>query len=77
MSVAVSLRVADYYTQGSRWFFRLHEKGGRYNVVPAHHTAQAYSTPTSRPPASAKTTAAALSVPKLRAQAARCAPEIA
>ena len=21
---------------------RLHEKGGRYNVVPAHHTAQAY-----------------------------------
>ena len=42
MSVAVSLRVADYYTQGPRWFFRLHEKGGRYNVVPAHHTAQAY-----------------------------------
>ena len=42
MSVAVSLRVADYYTQGPRWFFRLHEKGGRYNVVPAHHTAHAY-----------------------------------
>ena len=42
MSVAVSLRVADYYTQGPRWFFRLHEKRGRYNVVPAHHTAQAY-----------------------------------
>ena len=42
VSAAVSLRVADYYTQGSRSFFRLHEKGGRYNVVPAHHTAQAY-----------------------------------
>ena len=42
MSAAVSLRVADYYTQGPRSFFRLHEKGGRYNVVPAHHTAQEY-----------------------------------
>ena len=42
VSAAVSLRVADYYTQGPRSWFRLHEKGGRYNVVPAHHTAQAY-----------------------------------
>ena len=42
MSAAVSLRVADYYTQGPRSFFRLHEKGGRDNVVPAHHTAQEY-----------------------------------
>ena len=33
---------ARSYTQGPRSFFRLHEKGGRYNVVPAHHTAQAY-----------------------------------
>ena len=42
VSAAVALRVADYYTQGKRSFFRLHEKGGRYNVVPAHHAAQAY-----------------------------------
>ena len=42
MSAPVSLRVTDYFTQGPRSFFRLHEKGGRYNVVPAHHTAQAY-----------------------------------
>ena len=42
VSAAVALRVADYYTQGPRSFFRLHEKGGRYNVVPAHHAAQAY-----------------------------------
>ena len=42
VSAAVSLRVVDYYTQGRRSSFRLHEKGGRYNVVPAHHTAQAY-----------------------------------
>ena len=42
VSAAISLRVGDYYTQGQRTFFRLHEKGGRYNVVPAHHTAQGY-----------------------------------
>ena len=34
--------VADYYAQGKRSFFRLHEKGGRYNVVPPHHLAQEY-----------------------------------
>ena len=33
VSAAVSMSVADYYTQGPRSFFRLHEKGGRYNVV--------------------------------------------
>ena len=37
VSAAVSMRVADYYTQGKRSFFRLHEKGGKYLVVPAHH----------------------------------------
>ena len=42
ITAAVSMRVADYYTQGSRSFFRLHEKGGRYNVVPTHHSAQEY-----------------------------------
>ena len=42
VSAAVSMSVADYYTQGPRSFFRFHEKGGRYNVVPVHHTAQAY-----------------------------------
>ena len=42
VTAAVSMRVADYYTQGPRSFFRLHEKGGRYNVVPAHHSAQTY-----------------------------------
>ena len=42
VTAAVSMRVSDYYTQGPRSFFRLHEKGGRYNVVPAHHSTQAY-----------------------------------
>ena len=42
VSAAVAMRVADYYTQGKRSFFRLHEKGGKYLVVPAHHVGQAY-----------------------------------
>ena len=44
VSAAVALRVADYYTQGETqsFFVGLHEKGGRYNVVPAHHVAQGY-----------------------------------
>ena len=42
ITAAVSMRVADYYTQGRRSFFWLHEKGGRYNVVPAHHLAREY-----------------------------------
>ena len=41
VTAAISMRVADYYTQGPRFFSRLHEKGGRYNMVPAHHSAQA------------------------------------
>ena len=42
VSAAVAMKVADYYTQGKRSFFRLHEKGGKYHVVPAHHLAQQY-----------------------------------
>ena len=42
VSAALAMRVADYYTQGKRSYFRLHEKGGKFLVVPAHHTAQAY-----------------------------------
>ena len=42
VSAAVKMRVADYYTQGKRSFFKLHEKGGKYNQVPAHHVAQEY-----------------------------------
>ena len=30
VAAAVSMRVGDYYTQGSRVYFRYHEKGGRY-----------------------------------------------
>ncbi len=42
VSAAVRMQVSDYYTQGRRSFFRLHEKGGKHHVVPAHHVAQEY-----------------------------------
>ena len=31
-----------YYRQGKRWWLRLHEKGGKFHQVPAHHNAEAY-----------------------------------
>ena len=42
VSAAVSMRVEDYYQNGKRWWFRLHEKGGKRHEVPAHHNAEAY-----------------------------------
>jgi integrase len=36
------MRVEDYYQNGKRWWFRLHEKGGKRHEVPAHHNAEAY-----------------------------------
>lgn len=45
VSAAVSMRVDDYYADGKRYSFRLHEKGGRVHVVPAHHTAEEYLDP--------------------------------
>jgi integrase len=36
------MRVEDYYAVGKRWWFRLHEKGGKRHEVPAHHNAEAY-----------------------------------
>lgn len=42
VTAVASMTVADYYTQGKRSYFRLHEKGGKYNVIPAHHVVQEY-----------------------------------
>ena len=42
VSAAVGMRVADYYPQGRRMWFRLHEKGGKHHEVPAHHNAEIY-----------------------------------
>lgn len=42
VSAAVGMKVEDYYQNGKRWWFRLHEKGGKRHEVPAHHNAEAY-----------------------------------
>ena len=36
------MRVRDYYPNGKRWWIRLHEKGGKFHEVPAHHNAEVY-----------------------------------
>src|ERR1700722_3061447 len=36
------MKVEDYYTEGRRAWFRLHEKGGKCHEVPAHHNAENY-----------------------------------
>ena len=38
----VGMNVEDYYRQGKRWWLRLHEKGGKFHQVPAHHNAEEY-----------------------------------
>jgi integrase/recombinase XerD len=42
VSATVNMKVEDYYQTGKRWWFRLHEKGGKRHEVPAHHNADAY-----------------------------------
>ena len=32
------MNVGDFYRQGMRYFFRLHEKGGKEHEVPGHHS---------------------------------------
>lgn len=38
----VGMNVEDYYPQGKRWWVRLHEKGGKFHDVPAHHNLETY-----------------------------------
>jgi integrase/recombinase XerD len=42
VSAIVNMKVRDYYPQGKRYWIRLHEKGGKFHEVPAHHTAEKY-----------------------------------
>jgi site-specific recombinase XerD len=42
VSAVTQMRVEDYFQQGKRWWFRLHEKGGKYHEVPAHHKAEEF-----------------------------------
>ncbi len=40
--IYVGVRCADYYVEGRKAWFRLHEKGGKRHEVPAHHNAADY-----------------------------------
>ncbi len=42
VGAVVGMRVEDYYQVGRRSWLRLHEKGGKFHEVPAHHNAEAY-----------------------------------
>ena len=42
IGAVVGMRVEDYYQNGKRWWLRLHEKGGKFHEMPAHHNAESY-----------------------------------
>jgi site-specific recombinase XerC len=42
VSATVGMRIEDYYQNGKRSWLRLHEKGGKFHEVPAHHNAEAW-----------------------------------
>lgn len=42
VSAVLGMKVGDYFPQGRRMWFRLHEKGGMLHDVPAHHKAEEY-----------------------------------
>jgi integrase/recombinase XerD len=42
VSAVIGMRVEDYYPNGKRWWFRLHEKGVKFHEVTAHHKAEEY-----------------------------------
>jgi len=41
VGAVVQMNVEDYYAVGKRFWFRLHEKGGKFHEVPVHHSAEA------------------------------------
>jgi len=42
VGAVVAVRMEDYYPQGKRWWVRLHEKGGKFHEMPAHHNLEEY-----------------------------------
>jgi site-specific recombinase XerC len=42
VGAVVGMTVDDYYSEGKRWWLRLHEKGGKRHDMPAHHKLEAY-----------------------------------
>ncbi len=42
VGAALGMKLEDFYTERTKGWFRLHEKGGKRHEVPAHHNAAAY-----------------------------------
>ena len=42
VSAVIAMKVEDYYPNGKRWWLRLHEKGGKFHELPAHHALEEY-----------------------------------
>lgn len=42
IGAVVAMDVGDYFQQGKKWWFRLHEKGGKQHELPAHHKAEEF-----------------------------------
>ncbi|MBI1830949.1 MAG: tyrosine-type recombinase/integrase, partial [Planctomycetes bacterium] len=42
VGAVVAMNTEDYFAQGKRYWFRLHEKGGRLHDVPVHHKADEF-----------------------------------
>ena len=48
ISAVVAMQVEDYFSNGKRWWLRLHEKGGKRHEMPAHHKLRTVSRRLSR-----------------------------
>ena len=42
VGAVLGMKVSDYFPKGKRYWLRLHEKGGKYHEVPAHHSVEEY-----------------------------------
>jgi site-specific recombinase XerD len=42
IGATVAMDLGDYFQQGKKWWFRLHEKGGKHHELPAHHRAEEF-----------------------------------
>lgn len=42
IGAVLGMKVSEYFPKGKRYWLRLHEKGGKYHEVPAHHAIEAY-----------------------------------
>jgi len=42
IGAVLGMKVSDYFPKGKRYWLKLHEKGGKYHEVPAHHTVEEY-----------------------------------